>query len=206
MVYATRSATWESRIAQKIGHHHSCFQGMPQADARYILPLWGEDVGSRRGLHQKRRYVGLFQNGHGQWNPTMEQSIRLRLLHYVPYPQNSYWFRRFRADAKNARNRNPTEPRMPDADIQERLFRLHENLGHADRGDMLRMLRLGRAPERAVELCKTFSRHECPCHEYPRLHRTIAPKHTTQFNEEASLELFEVTHTCGRRIKRINAS
>ena len=50
---------------------------------------------------------------------------------------------------------------MSDHDLDAGLMKLHVNMGHAPRNEMVKLLRLGKARARAIDRCKKFVCDEC---------------------------------------------
>ena len=80
---------------------------------------------------------------------------------------------------------------ISDEDIKLGLKHVHENLGHRTKDELCRMLRLGKARERALQLAKEFKCDECERHKGPRLSRSVKVRRTHRFNEEVMLDLIE---------------
>ena len=98
------------------------------------------------------------------------------------------WARRVKLDRTD-----PKSAGLSDQDIHGGLVRLHQNLGHGSRVDMLRMLKLEKGSDRTLAMCRKLTWKDCPRRLLPRLHRTVAPKRTKRFDEELAMDLLEVT-------------
>ena len=66
------------------------------------------------------------------------------------------------------------------------------------------MLRLGKAPKKAMELSENFECAECEREKAPRIHRSSKPKRTTTFGEEVAVDVLKEQLADGVRVAGLN--
>ena len=93
---------------------------------------------------------------------------------------------------------------MENRDIMMGLKKLHVNSGHCSVDDMYRMLKLGKARTRALQLCKKFRCAECERHQAPKISRNVKPKSTTHFGEKLGFDVIEMQLNDGTKISGLN--
>ena len=93
---------------------------------------------------------------------------------------------------------------MENRDIMMGLKKLHVNSGHCSVDDMYRMLKLGKARTRALQLCNKFRCSECERHQAPKISRTVKPKSTTHFGEKLGFDVIEMQLSDGTKISGLN--
>ena len=96
------------------------------------------------------------------------------------------------------------EGSLTDGDIDQGLWKLHVNMGHASKGDMLKMMNIGNGCERAKQRCRHFECDECARHKAPRVQRSSKVRSTKAFRDRLGLDLIEVELTCGAKIGCLN--
>lgn len=77
-------------------------------------------------------------------------------------------------------------------DIRRGLNKLHLQLGHGSRGDMMRMLKLAHCRPKVMGICKQFTCAECERHGTPRAHRNVKIRRTRRFRDVVGFDLIEV--------------
>lgn len=93
---------------------------------------------------------------------------------------------------------------MKNREVMEGLRKLHVNCGHASKGDMLRMLKCGKARARALALCREFKCRQCDEHAAPKISRSVKPRNTTHFGERVGFDLVDLELCDGTKITGLN--
>ena len=112
------------------------------------------------------------------------------------------WWDRIRSPAGGLREEDCLH--LSDDDIDSGLMKLHLNMSHAPKTEMLKMLRIGKARSRALQRCQQFECSECQRLVPPRIQRPVKLPRTSSFNQILGIDLLEVKLTDGSRITGVN--
>ena len=98
------------------------------------------------------------------------------------------------ADRDTAEARDMIRQRQWDAlprELKMAIRRVHENLGHARKPDMLRALRISRASAQAIRAARLFKCSQCPRLEQPKIPRPSRLPQIDEFNVMVGFDVFE---------------
>ena len=88
--------------------------------------------------------------------------------------------------------------------IQESVMRCHVNLGHPSRERFLHLLKSAGANEKAIEIAKNLKCSTCVAKKPPLSHPVNKTKRAEGFNQQVSMDTFELQVLGGKKIKILN--